>query len=302
MLEQAFSVSLRDLDRQHLLREVAGVDTLWIRLRNRIDREVFVRAPRLRLIVTPTTGLNHIDLEEAGRRSIRIVSLRGETAFLRDVRATAEHTVALMLALLRKLPAAALHVKHGGWDRTLFQGRELFGKTVGIVGLGRLGRIVARYLEAFGATVMAADPNLSLESTGGVPLVPLGELLERSDIVSIHVNLDETTASLFDASCFARLKPGAILINTARGELLDERQLLACLRSGKLAGAAVDVLCDEDATGMSGTPLVEYAAAHDNLIITPHIGGYTEESLSKVELFLARRLIELVREGGAPDR
>src|SRR5262245_30543857 len=120
---------LVDLDRSRLLAAVRDADVLWVRLRNRIDAEVMAAAERLKIIVTPTTGLNHIDLEEADRRGIRVLSLRGETDFLKNIRATAEHTLALVLALLRRVPAATVHVNDGGWNRDLFKGRELFGKT-----------------------------------------------------------------------------------------------------------------------------------------------------------------------------
>ena len=122
---------------------MGGFNALWVRLRNRIDREVFDAAPRVRFVITNTTGLNHIDQEEADRRGVRVISLRGESEFLKDVRATAEHTVGLLLALMRRIPAARDHVRRGGWNRDLFRGNELYGKTAGIVGYGRLGRLVA---------------------------------------------------------------------------------------------------------------------------------------------------------------
>ena len=154
---------MADLDRSGLVAAVGEVNILWVRLRHRIDAEVMAAAPHLKIIVTPTTGLNHIDLEEAGRRGIRILSLRGEAEFLQDVRATAEHTLALILALLRHVPTALTHVQEGGWNRDQFKGRELHRKTVGVVGYGRLGRIVARYLRAFDTQVLITDPNLKTE-------------------------------------------------------------------------------------------------------------------------------------------
>jgi D-3-phosphoglycerate dehydrogenase len=182
-------VRLEDLeDRGDLLEAVRDAEVLWIRLRHRIDREVLEAAPDLRFVVSPTTGLNHIDLEAAAERGVEVLSLRGETAFLGDVRATAEHTMALMLALLRRLPAAHEHARDGGWNRDLFRGGELHETTVGLVGHGRLGRIVARYLRAFDAEVLTTDPNVAPDEVeDGVTMVPLAELLERSRIVSLHV-------------------------------------------------------------------------------------------------------------------
>ncbi len=295
LLQRHCRVVRGDLDRRRLLVAIPDAEVLWIRLRHRIDIEVMDRGRRLKVIVSPTTGLNHIDQEEAARRGIQTLSLRGETEFLKDVRATAEHTVGLILALLRHIPAAVHAVRHGGWNRDLFRGHELYGKTVGIVGYGRLGKLVARYLAAFGARIVAADPNIApSEADPGVCLVPLGELLAQADIVSIHVDLSDKTTRFFGRKEFQRMKRGAWLVNTARGELLDENALLESLRSGRLAGAAVDVLSGECSDGMPDHPLVAYARQHENLIITPHIGGCTAESMAKTEKFLAKRLVHLL--------
>jgi D-3-phosphoglycerate dehydrogenase len=283
-------VSLSDLDRKGLLATVGDAHVVWIRLRNRVDSEVLEAASRLRVIASPTTGLNHIDLKEAERREIKVVSLRGEYEFLEQIYATAEHTVALLLAGMRNLAAAAEHVRQGDWNRDLFQGHELHGKTAGIVGCGRLGRMVARYLTAFGMKVVVTDPNVALESVPpGVTLVSLGELLRRSDIVSLHVDLNKQTEGFFGYIEFAQMKPGAYFVNTARGELVVEEALVDALSSGQLAGAAVDVICDEQA-GTLENPLVTYAKDHRNLIVTPHIAGCTAESMEKTEIFIASRV------------
>jgi len=245
----------------------------------------------LKIIVTPTTGLNHIDLREAQRQDIKVLSLQGETEFLNDIRATAEHTVGLMLSLLRRIPSAVVDVKKGGWDRDRFKGRELYGKTIGIVGYGRLGRIVGKYLQAFDARILAHEPHINQKATdSGISTVGLDDLLQNSDIVTLHVSLSDRTRSFFGKEQFSKMKPGAWFINTARGELIDETALLDALRSGQLAGAAVDVLCGEQHDGKMNHPLVAYAREHDNLLITPHIGGCTVESMEKTEVFMARKL------------
>ena len=265
-------------------------DVIWVRLRDRIDSDFFSRAPNAKILVTATTGLNHIDLREADRRGVQVLSLRGETNFLREIRATAEHSVGLMLALLRQIPAAAGHVREGGWNRDLFKGHELYEKTVGIVGFGRLGTLVARYLVAFGAKIVAADPNFkSTMFDPDVEMVSLSELLRRSDIVTLHVNFTEANAGMFGAREFAQMKHGSWFINTARGELVDEEALLSALRSGWIRGAAVDVVADEQVSGSSGR-LAEFARRNSNLLITPHIGGCTFESMEKTELFMAKKL------------
>ena len=171
----------------------------------------------------------------------------------------------LMLALLRRAHAAITHVHNGGWNRDLFRGHELHQKTIGVVGYGWLGRIVTRYVHAFDAHVLAADPHITLSDVASeVTLVPLEALLPAADIVTLHVNLDPTTIGFFGRAQFAAMKRGAWFINTSRGELVDEVALLEALQQGHLAGAALDVLGDEEATGMAEHPLVAYARWHPN--------------------------------------
>ena len=294
LLRRTGRVVLGDLERPELLHAIAPVDVLWVRLRHQVDEELMERAPRLKVIISPTTGLNHIDMEEATRRGIRVLSLRGETEFLKNVRATAEHTVGLILALIRHIPEAKSHVVGGGWSRDRFRGSELSGKTVGIVGYGRLGRIVSRLMLAFETRVLASDPHVwTTDVDPGVQVVPLTELLQQADIVSLHVNLYAETTGFFGQEQFAQMKHGAWFLNTSRGELVDEPALLEVLQSGRLSGAALDVLTDEQATGMANHPLVRYARGHDNLLLTPHIGGCTVESMEKTELHMARKLYDL---------
>lgn len=295
-LQSACRVILSDLDRQALISAVGVADVLWVRLRHCIDAEVMNAAPRLRVIATPTTGLNHIDLQEAARRGIHVISLRGETTFLDEIHATAEHTLALILSLLRHVPEAQKHVMEGGWNRDLFRGRELYGKTAGVIGYGRVGRMVAGYLQAMGMRVFATDPNLSRHPTdSGVKMVTLPELLAESDLTTLHVALTNETQRFFGAAEFAQIKPGSWFINTSRGELVDEGSLLDALTSGRLAGAAVDVLSDETSVGMGSHPVVSYARSHENLLITPHIGGCTAESMEKTEEFLAAKVVALLQ-------
>lgn len=297
ILRACGELMLADLDRNNLIRAVADSDVLWVRLRTYIDIEIMAAAPRLRIIATPTTGLTHIDQEAAERRGVRVLSLRGETTMLKEVYATAEHTVGLMLALLRHIPAAHNHVLGGGWDRDRFAGAELHGRTVGIVGYGRLGKMVAQRLKAFGSRVVACDPHIVPGETDGIQLVPLAQLLGESDLVSLHVDLNGSTAGFFGSKQFALMRDGAWFINTARGELVDEFALLEALESGKLSGAALDVLAHEKSSGMKDHPLVVYAWMHNNLIITPHVGGCTRESMEKTEIYLAEKLRELLSDG-----
>lgn len=290
-LRQLGDVRALDLDRRGLLEQVRTADVLWIRLRHRIDAEVFDAAPDLRWLVTPTTGHTHFDEQAAARHGVQVLSLRGEADFLRRIRATAEHTILLMLALMRHLPHAAAHARSGGWDRDRFFGNELFERTIGLVGYGRLGRLVGHTLDAFGAHVLATDPAVSPDSVEEeVRLVPIDELLESSDVVSLHASVTADNHRFFGAEQFAKMRHGSWFINTARGELVDETALLHALQTGQLAGAALDVLAGETSAGMGDHPLVRYAADHANLLLTPHIGGATDESIVRVEQFMVDKL------------
>lgn len=291
-MELIGEVICADLDRTGLLIEVRTAEILWVKLRHYIDREVMDAAPKLRFIVTPTTGLTHIDCQEAERRDIRIISLQGESDFLKDIRATAELTIGLIFALIRRIPQAVAHVNQGRWDRDSYIGADLFGKTAGVVGYGRLGRIVARYLKAFDMRVLAADPYLDQDDMDkDVQLVELDGLLSAADLVTVHVNVTPDTMGMFDTREFSAMKSGSWFVNTSRGELVDEDALLSTLKKGKLSGAAVDVLTGESSAGMTHHPLVRYASTHDNLLITPHLGGCTIESMEKTEQFLAQKLM-----------
>jgi D-3-phosphoglycerate dehydrogenase len=246
--------------------------------------------PRCRLIAVPTTGLDHIDLHACAERGIEIISLYGEREFLSTVRATSELTIALALSLIRNLPRAVQSVQMGEWDRDQFRGTELYGKTAGIVGLGRLGSITADYFYAFGMRVLGYDVRDDVASSPAVKVDTIEELLEQSDLVSIHVTYTAKTRHLFSAAAFARMKSGAILINTSRGGVVCETALIEALESGRIAGAALDVLDGEPAID-ANHPMLRYAETHPNVLITPHIGGNTIESFAKTEVFIADRVL-----------
>jgi D-3-phosphoglycerate dehydrogenase len=278
------------LRREELLDCIGQYDVLIVRLAHQIDRAVLDRAGRLRAIVSATTGLDHIDVDYAASKGIAVLSLRGETDFLRRIPATAEHTWALLLALVRRIPAAHASVLAGEWQRDRFRGADLAGKTLGLLGLGRIGEKVAGYAQAFGMQVLACDPYRRGWIPGVERLADQAELLRRSQILSVHVPLNAETEGLIGAAELALLPVGALLVNTSRGQVLDEAALLAALESGHLGGAALDVLADERQANLVESPLVRYARTHDNLILTPHIGGATRESMAATEIFMAHKL------------
>jgi D-3-phosphoglycerate dehydrogenase len=290
-LQSAGDVELRACDHGELAAAFGSYDVIWFRLAHRIDADLLGAEPRCRILATPVTGLDHIDLAACDARGVRVMSLRGETEFLKNVRATAELTVGLMISLLRNIPAANSAARQGNWDRDRFRGSELFGRTVGIVGMGRLGTLVAGYFRAFGSRVIGYDPRDDYPINAAERVGRLDELLSQSDIVVLLVKFDESTRNLIGSREFSRMKPGAVLVNVARGGVVDETALQAALESGRLAGAALDVLSGEPAIS-ADHPIVAYAREHDNVLLTPHIGGNTVESFEKTENFLAERVAQ----------
>lgn len=277
-------------------------DVIFTRLGLMIDEKVIALQPDLRFIVTPTTGLNHIDMQAATASGVQVVSLKGETRFLEGIKSTAEHTWGLLLSLIRHIPAAHDHVIHGGWDRGPFLSDELDGKTLGIIGYGRLGRIVARYGVAFGMQVKVydADPGVTPEMNG-IEMVGIETLLAEADYVILMISWSKEHESFMDRDKFARMKEGAYFVNTARGELVDEEALLETLGSGRLKGAALDVLDDDSswpAKSQGSAGLLNYAKESRNLLITPHMGGYGQESIWRTRRFVTQKFIDIFNAGG----
>jgi len=280
------------VNRSELVKMISDYDGLIVRLGHHLDNFFFERAKKLKTIATATTGLNHIDLVEAEKNNITVISLKGEREFLDTIYATAEHTWALLLALIRKLVPSARHVNECKWDRDLFRGNELAGRTLGIIGYGRLGSKVAGYGTAFGMNVLAYDTKEQVMPEG-VKATSLETLLSNSDIITCHVPYHKSTEKIISYREFELMKSGCYLINTSRGEILDETLLLQHLKEKHLAGAALDVLCgeyEESPEWIKKHPLIKYAKNNDNLIITPHIGGATRDSMAKTEIFIAQKL------------
>lgn len=283
----------------------AGYRAIFVRLGIGIDSDVLSAGGKdLRWVVTPTTGLAHIDLIEAERRGIRVLSLKGHISFLKTIPSTAEFAWGLLLALIRRIPAAHGDVLQGRWRRDPFRGRELAGKTLGVIGLGRLGTMMAGFGHAFGMKVIACDERDSAFANfnkGGVKRKNLDELLAESDVISLHLPLEERNVGILNADRIAGMKHGSFFINTARGELVDETALLRALREGALSGAALDVLCGDSRwdTGVpENHPLVVYARGHSNLLLTPHIGGYSIDAITKTRAYMVERFCEQLKQRG----
>jgi D-3-phosphoglycerate dehydrogenase len=254
---------------------IAGTETL--------TRDVLAAAPRLRVVSRCGTGLDSVDL--AAARALGIAVLNTPDAHVDGV---AELTLAGILAVLRRVPAADGGVRAGAWKKPM--GRLLRGKTVGIVGLGRVGRALVALLQPFAVTVLACDPveDAAFAAAHAVSYVPLDALLARADVVSLHA--PGGAGALLDAAAFARMRRGAIVVNTARGGLVDEEALAAALADGRLGGAFLDVFAREPYQG----PL----AAAPNAVLTPHIGAYAEECRLRMETEAAENLLRGLREAG----
>ena len=263
------------------------VNILIVRLARKVDRTILYKFPNLTYLVTATTGLDHIDLELVKERGIKLVSLRGHDDFLQTIPSTAEHTWALLLALIRNIPAANEDVRSGHWDRDKFRGYQLKGKTMGIIGLGRTGRKVAAYAQAFDMQVQYFDPYITDHSFHKT--ADLNELLSTSDIISIHVHLADETYQLISEQNISTIKNGCLLINTSRGNILDEAAVVKALVSKKVKGVATDVLSTE-LVDIRLSPLWQAQQKSESVIITPHIGGASYDAMCACEEFIVDQL------------
>lgn len=298
-LEKVGTVDYADTQTHDELLRLIGsqpYEALFVKLGIPIDKAILDAAPQLKVIVTPTTGLNHIDQEIARERGIIVHSLKGEFEFLANIKSTSEHTWMLLLALIRRLPQAFSDVKQYHWRREPFLGMELNGKTLGVIGYGRLGRIVAEYGKAFTMRVLVydTDPGQLANLPAGMEAVDLSTLSRESDVVTVHIPFSEENYHFLNEERLSAFKPGVVLVNTSRGEILAEEALLKGLQSGHLRGAAIDVI-EGDSSWDHGIPedhpLLEYAKKYDNLLITPHIGGYALESVEGTRAFVTEKFI-----------
>ncbi len=273
-----------DLPRERLLSTLAaGYDAVVVRSQTRVDEELLVAAaPALSVVGVASVGTDRIDIGAATRAGVMVVNApTGNTI------AAAEHTIALMLALLRRLPSADASVRRGEWERRGYTGNELRNRTVGIIGLGKIGKAVARRLAAFEARILAYDPYLTADQAleANAKLVGLSELLLRSDLVTVHTPLTAQTRGMIARPQIEAMKPGAYLLNVARGGILDEAAVAAALESSHLAGAAIDVYSAEPMSPdnpLRGAP---------NTVLTPHLGASTAEAQERVGIEMAEQVL-----------
>jgi len=264
-------------------------DALVVRSQVQVDAATIGAGTRLQVIGRAGVGVDHVDLDAATRAGVTVVNApTGNTI------AAAEHTLALLFAVARRIAAADASVRRGEWKRSQFQGAELRGRTLGIVGLGKIGLAIADRARALEMPVLGVDPFVTEEQAAlhGVTLVDLPTLLAQADVVTVHVPLTRATTKLLDAKAIASMKPGAIVLNVARGGIVDEAALADALRSGHLGGAGIDVFVDEPPTG---SPLLDAP----NAVLTPHLGASTAEAQVAVAEEVADQILDVLDGRGA---
>ncbi len=278
------------LGEEELRDMIPQYDALIVRSGTQVTKPVLEKAAQLRIVARAGVGVDNIDLDSASRRGIQVVNAPDGNTL-----AAAEHTMGLLLALARKLPAACKRLKDGCWDKKGLQGVELAGKTLGILGMGRVGTAVARRAAAFEMGVLAYDPYRAPEQPvpEGVTLTTMEDVLRNADFLTMHLPLTPETLYLVDADKLALLKPRAMLINVARGGVVDENALYEALRNDRLAGAAIDVFENEPVTD---NPLF----ALDNVVVTPHLGASTREAQVRVAMDVAEDIAGFLQ--GEPPR
>lgn len=275
-----------------------GSEVIFVRLARMIDRNFLSKfAPKIKFILSPTTGHDHLDTSYFITKGIKLISLRGEVDFLGGIPSTAEHTWALLLSLMRKLPQAVQHVNQKGWNRDLFIGNNLSGKNIGILGFGRVGTQVSTYALSFGMKVHVFDVK-KVKVPDGVTLYSDYEsFASELDILSIHIPMDETNSGWLNRKRINQLKPGVRIINTSRGGVWDEEYLSSQVRSGRIGGVATDVL-EKELTKEQLFSSSLFLCAEENypVIITPHIAGACIESMHATEEFVVKKLIKFLNE------
>jgi D-3-phosphoglycerate dehydrogenase / 2-oxoglutarate reductase len=276
--------------REELLAMLPEFDGMIVRSAVQVDRSMIEHMTRMRAIGRAGAGVDNIDVDAATEMGIVVMNTPGGNTI-----SATEHTIAMLLALLRKIPAANASLRAAKWDRKSFTGTELLGKQIGVIGLGRIGREVARRLQAFDTTVVGYDPVLTADAVRDLGIEPYSfdDLIESSDIITVHIPLLPETRGIIGASAMERMRRGAFIINCARGGIVDEGALLDALESGQIAGAALDVFDGEPPALPS--PLID----HPRVVATPHIAASTEEAQGRVAIDIALQIAELFEGKGA---
>ncbi len=280
------------LQSENLYDFIQNKNILFIRLKYNIDKIFFDYASKLKIICTPTTGLNHLDIEECKKRDIKVISLKGEYAFLSTIRAPPEHTFGLALSLLRNYKNSFLSSSNSTWNREIYKGFELFNNKIGIIGYGRVGKILAKYFEAFDAKVYYYDIKPVDETVlkNVEKMASIEEVIENTNILFLTASYEKETFEFFDKKYLDLLKC-KYFINTSRGELVDESYLIKKIAENHFAGVALDVIQNEQNEN-NLNKLIELTKGR-NLIITTHIAGATYNSMYRTEEFIVSKLLKV---------
>jgi D-3-phosphoglycerate dehydrogenase len=275
------------LPEDELVKIIGEYDALLVRSGTKVTAKIIEHAKKLKVIGRAGVGVDNVDVASASKRGIVVMNTPGGNTL-----STAEHTMALMLALVRKIGPAYLSMRNKQWDRKKFQGMELFGKTIGIIGLGRIGTEVAKRSLAFGMKVIAYDPFISTEKAEkmDVEVADLDKIFSTADIITVHTHITSETKSLIGKSAFDKMKKGVCIINCARGGIVSEQDLYDAIKSGKVAGAALDVYESEPP---ADSPLFQL----DAVLTTPHLGASTKEAQENVAVDVAYQVIDVLKGG-----
>ncbi|HEY5119115.1 MAG TPA: hydroxyacid dehydrogenase [Anaerolineales bacterium] len=286
ILEKASAVQNRpDISPDDLMKALTGVQAIIVRGRTKVTADVFTAAPDLKVVGRAGVGVDNIDLKAAKGKNVVVVNAPQSTTI-----AVAEHTMALLLSLARQVPLADSGLRRGEWLKKKLEGFELSGKTLGIVGMGRIGSFVAARAAGFGMICVGYDPMLSNDEIAkrGAQPADLANILRRADVLTLHVPLSPETRGMINAEQMSRMKHGAYILCTARGNIIDETALLAALESGQIAGAALDVFATEPVTD---SPLVK----HPKVVCTPHIAAQTAEAQERAARDIAEEILTVLR-------
>lgn len=291
-LQKHFEVTISNFNSvEQLLYNIGDYEILFIRLRFKLTQEILKKATKLKYILTATTGLDHIDVDYFENKGGKVISLKGETEFLATIPSTAEHTWALLMALVKKIPFAFDDVKKGYWNRDNFKGNNLKGKNIGILGMGRVGKQVANFAKAFQLNVGYYD--IHPIKTKFKCFTSPNELFAWANIISIHIPYNSENENFVDCLLLRDCNSSLIIINTSRGNIWDENVIVELLMKQKIKGVATDVLKDEfDKATININPLIKLAKDNYNVIVTPHIAGATYESMEMTENFIVENFIK----------
>jgi len=293
-LELIADVSYFSAKQDELIENIHHYDAYYASAHVQANSEVLDNAKNLKVIATPSTGTDHLDVHYANEKNIDVIHIANEIDLLNGFTATAEHAWGLLLACVRKLPASFDCAKNGDWARQRFTGFQLYKKTLGIIGLGRLGAMMVSFGNGFNMNVIGYD--VLKKDIRGVKQVSLDELLRTSDVITVHIHLTEENSGFISEDNFKKMKKGVVLINTSRGAVIDEDALLENLNSGHVNAAGLDVINGEWDNNLYDHPLIKYSRQHNNLIITPHIAGATIESIIGARVFVAKKLADYIKQ------